>query len=842
MNSGLGMGFIKAHAFSSQYVGKVTDSEIGGKAMLSIGGTNRLTQMNIADVMSKDTPQYARCQRLRERVISVKPEICVERARIITRVYKENEKEDIFVKRAKAIDAILREMSIYILDDELVVGHQSSKQRSAPLFPDFAVDWVVREIDTFATRDQDKFIVPPEVKEEYLRDIVPYWKGRTLHDRLMSHLTEDVKLCRFDAEIFSVGLHEDGGLGHVAFDYAIMLTQGCEGIKERIREKMAELTEWKREDIFKAKFYNCCLSMLDSIVAFAERYADLAEKMAYSEKDEKRGKELLQIARNCRNVPRKPARTFYEALQSFWFVQLFPQIYDNGVSISPGRFDQYMYPYYEKDISDGTLSKLGAQELLESVWVKFTEPIKVYCKMDAAFHAGFPMGQNLQVSGLRPDGSDGTNDLSYRCIEAHTHMLLMQPNFSARVHRKSPVEYLRRVCEAIRFGNGMPQIVNDELFVPAITNLGVPVTEARNYVPVGCVETAPLNAWGRCNGGYFNLTKIVELALSDGRCRTSGKQVGLHTGDPKNFKSFDDVKKAYDEQMKYAMSRLVKWDNIIDMVHEELMPTPFTSMMVGDCIEKGKDVTSGGARYNWTGPLGVGIANAGDSLYSVKKLVFEDGKFTMTDIVDMLDNDFKGRESDRLYLLNRVDKYGNDLPEVDEMVKLATDAYFDAMLGYETYRGGPFVPALLPVASYVAFGMSTGATPDGRVARSPLADGISPNYGADKKGPTAVMKSVTCIDQVRCGNGVIFNQKILPSAISTPEGLAKFVQLIRGFIETGGGHVQFNIVSASTLRDAQDSPDKYKGLVVRVAGYSAFFNELAKEVQDSIIARTEQVI
>jgi formate C-acetyltransferase len=554
---------------------------------------------------------------------------------------------------------------------------------------------------------------------------------------------------------------------------------------------MKSLTDWKNEDIHKAIFYKSCLSMLDSMVAFAERYADLAEKMAEEEKDEKRRKELLQIADNCRNVPKYPAKTFYQALQSFWFMQLIPQIYDNGVSISPGRFDQYMYPFYANDIESGALTKLDAQELLESLWVKFTEPIKVYCKMDAAFHAGFPMGQNLQVSGIKPDGSDGTNDLSYRCIEAHMHMLLMQPNFSARVHKRSPNVYLMRVAEAIRMGSGMPQIVNDELFVPAITNIGVPVAEARNYVPIGCVETAPLNTWGRSNGGYFNLTKIVELALNDGKCRTSGKQVGVHSGDPKKFKSFEDVKKAYEDQMAYVMSKLVKWDNTIDMIHEEMMPVPFNSMFVGDCIENGKDVTAGGARYNWTGPLGVGIANAGDSLYAVNKLVFEDGKFTMDDIVDMLDNNFKDREGDRLYLSNRVEKYGNDLPEVDEYVKYATDVYFNAMTGYETYRGGPFVPALLPVASYVAFGMSTGATPDGRHSHEPLADGISPYYGSDKKGPTAVMKSVACIDQVRCGNGVIFNQKIMPTAIAGPECLAKFVQLIRGFIDTGGGHVQF---------------------------------------------------
>jgi formate C-acetyltransferase len=418
----------------------------------------------------------------------------------------------------------------------------------------------------------------------------------------------------------------------------------------------------------------------------------------------------------------------------------------------------------------------------------------------------------------------------------------MQPNFSARVHQNTPHQFLGKVCEAIKLGNGMPQITNDEVFVTALTNVGVSLEDARDYVPVGCVESAPVNAWGRCNGGYTNLAKVLELALNDGVCRITGKQVGPKTGDPRGFTSFHDVVEAYRKQMRYSMQTLVTWDNLIDMTHAQLMPTPFTSILVGDCIEKGKDVTEGGARYNWTGPLGVGIANTGDSLAAVKKLVFEEKRIGMGELLKALDTDFAGMEDLRQILLNKMPKYGNDNPEVDLLVKLATDIFFDAEKGFETYRGGPFVGSLLPVASYVAFGMSTGATPDGRKAKERLADGISPTAGMDLNGPTAVFKSVCTIDHRRCPNGVIFNQKINPAVISTPEGMKKFMELIRTYITLGGGHVQFNIVSADMLKDAQTRPEKHRGLVVRVAGYSAFFHELHRDVQDSIIARTEQAL
>ena len=798
--------------------------------------------LDIDHVLRPGMDTYERGQRLRKRVISVDPQVCIERARLVTDAYRENEGKHVLVQRAEALDKILKGISVYILSDELVVGHMASTQRSAPLFPEFAVEWVNEELETFETRPQDRFIVPDEVKREFREYIYPYWKGKTLHDRLMSYITEEIRLQRFVATVFSVGLHEDGGLGHVALDYEKVLLRGLGGIKEEISGYMAGLSIWNPEDYKKKLFYEACIRMCDSVIHFAHRHARVARELAAEEQDAKRREELLRVAEICERVPEHPASTFHEALQSFWFVQIVPQIYDNGVSISPGRFDQYMYPFYTRDIESGRLTKEEAQELLEAIWVKFTEPIKLYRAVDAAFHAGYPMGQNLCVSGVGPDGLDATNDLSYRCLEAHSHMLLMQPNFSARVHQNTPNDFLIKTCEAIRLGNGMPQVTNDDVFVTALTNIGVPIEEARGYVPVGCVEAAPVNAWGRCNGGYTNITKIVELALSDGMCRTSGKRVGVRTGDPRKFESFEDVIDAYKKQMDYTIKTLATWDNLIDMTHAQLMPTPFTSIFVGDCIKKGMDVTEGGARYNWTGPLAVGIANAGDSLYAVGKMVYEDGVLGMKDLIDALDDDFDGKEELRQTLLNKVPKYGNDNPEVDRMVKLATDILFDTLRKYETYRGGPFVGSLLPVASYVAFGMTTGATPDGRHAKERLADGISPTAGMDRNGPTAVFKSVCTIDHRRCPNGVIFNQKINPGTIRTPEGIMKFSQLIRSYISLGGSHIQFNIVSADVLKDAQKNPEKHRGLVVRVAGYSAFFHEIHKDVQDSIIARTEQTL
>ncbi|MEA4853707.1 MAG: glycyl radical protein [Christensenella sp.] len=796
--------------------------------------------IDIQDVLEKGTKGYERCQRLKNQVIAVKPRLLCDRARIITQSYKETEGQPALIRRAMALRDLLEKLKIYILPDELIVGHSASDHRCAEIFPEFGVQWIKDEIDLFETRDMDPFVVSPEVKEEFLNDIYPYWVGRTLNDRIQAVYDDEIKLQSYDAKLFTIGLHETGGLAHVALNYEKIITRGLADVRAEIQEKNDALEMSEPSSMKKRQFYQACTIIIDGVIAFAHRYAQEARNMAEVEKDPDRAAELLKIAEVCDYVPEHPARTFHEALQSFMLIHCVPFINDNGTSYTPGRMDQYMYPYYAGDLKAGRMTKAEAQELLEALWIKFSESVKIYNAVDAASTGGQPTGNNVAISGVSPDGLDATNDLSYRCLEAHCHILLGQPNFTVRVHKKTPHDLLIRTCEAIRLGNGMPQISNDEIFVNAMLRLGVTLPEARDYVPVGCLETMPRNTWGRANGGYFSLVKVLELALSNGVCRITGKQVGPKTGDPHEFKTFEDVLAAFEKQMKYSVQHMVTANNMIDMVHEDLAPVPFVSILVDDCIQNGKDVTSGGARYNWTGPLGIGIANAADSLIAIKKAVFEDNYVSMAEMINAIETDFEGKEDLRLYLRNKVPKYGNDIPEVDIFAKYATDTFFDELTHYTNYRGGKFNPALMPVSSYVAFGLCTGATPDGRKSGEPLADGVSPQNGMDKHGPTAVFKSVSCLDHVRCGNGVIFNQKMSPGPLFAEDGLEKFSALIRSYIDLGGSQVQFNVVSADTLRDAQVNPEKHAGLVVRVAGYSAFFNEISKEVQDSIIQRTEQ--
>ncbi|HBU11394.1 MAG TPA: formate C-acetyltransferase/glycerol dehydratase family glycyl radical enzyme [Clostridiales bacterium] len=798
--------------------------------------------IDINDVLPKESKGYARCQRLKNQVIGHKQRLLCDRARIITQSYRETEGQPILIRRAMALRDLLEKMRVYILPDEIIVGQTASQPRSAEIFPEYGVQWIKDEIDLFETRDMDSFSVSKEVKEEFLNDIYPYWVGRTLNDRIHAVYDDEIKLQSYDAKLFTIGLHETGGLGHVALDYELVLQKGFAGLRRDIEEKNAALKMSDPSSMKKRQFYEACLIVIEGVITFARRYADEARRMAEKETDAERKAELLLIAEVCGKVPENPATSFHEALQSFMIVQCIPFINDNATSYTPGRMDQYMFPYYEKDILSGKITKAQAQELWEALWIKFSESVKIYNAVDAASTGGQPTGNNVAISGVTPDGLDATNDLSYRCLEAHCHILLGQPNFTVRMHKKTPHEFLIRTCEAIRMGNGMPQVSNDEIFINSMLLYGVTLEEARDYATVGCLETMPRNTWGRANGGYFSLIKVLELVLSNGVCRITGKQVGPKTGDPREFKTFDDVLAAYEKQLNYSVEHMVLANNLIDMTHEELSPVPYVSMLVGDCISAGKDVTAGGARYNWTGPLGIGIANAADSFVAIKKAVFDDKIINMAELVDALDTNFEGREDLRLQLKNRMPKYGNDIAEADMFAKYVTDAFFKELKPHVTYRGGPFNPALMPVSSYVAFGLATGATPDGRKSGEPLADGVSPQNGLDKNGPTSVFKSVSCLDHVRCGNGVIFNQKMSPGPLFAEGGLEKFSSLIRSYLDLGGSHVQFNVVSADTLKEAQKNPEEYASLVVRVAGYSAFFNEISKEVQDSIIMRTEQQI
>ncbi len=797
--------------------------------------------ISINNVLAPDSEGYKRCQRLRERVINAKPYLCTERALLATEGYQMTESEPNIIRRAKVLDHVLRNMTVYILDDELIVGHQAVHQRSGNLFPEYAVQWIADEFDIFSTRAGDRFITLPEDKKVFFEKIYPYWKGKTLQDRILPLLSEETNRVRFDAMIYAVGHHETGGFGHVVIDHERILKKGYLGIKHDVEAKLASLKMEEPDAWNKKLFYDAVIIICNAVIAFAERYAEQAEKQASAEPEEKRRNELLQIAANCRRVPANPATTFWEACQVVWFNQLVLQINDNGTSYTPGRLDQFLYPYYKADLERG-LTKEALQEQFEALWIKFTEPVKLFCEADSIINVGQPTGQNVQAGGIDAAGNDATNDLSYRMLEAHIHLRLMQPNFTVRLQRNTPKEFLLRTIDAIKTGTGMPQLTTDETFVKAMMRSGVSLEDARDYVPVGCMETMPKNTWGRANCGFFNLTKVLELALNDGVCQITGKQIGPKTGDARLFATMEEIKQAYEKQLAYAVKQQVIENNLIDIVHKDLCPVPLVSIFLDDCIESGKDATSGGAKYNWSAIMGIGVANVGDSLMGIQQAVFDEKLVSMSELVDALNNNFVGKEPLRQYLLNRVPKYGNDIPEVDEYVRYATSAFFDEVEKHKAYHGGNYVGSLISISAYVPFGEKTGATADGRLSGSILADSISPSNGCDLSGPTAAIKSARVIEQERCTNGLIFNIKLNPGQVQTQEGIEKFAALLRSQVELGGAQIQFNVVSGETLRKAKAHPEDYRGLVVRVAGYSAFFSELAEEIQDSIIARTEHML
>jgi formate C-acetyltransferase len=777
----------------------------------------------------------ARAERLKKSLLAIQREMCVERAVLVTEAYRAHEADPVVVRRAKALAKVLREMTLLIAEDELIVGHFSEKRRSPSVFPEYGLHWVEYELDCFETRPHNRLRVPAEVKRA-LREIYPYWRGRTVCDRIRAVRTPELRRA-VDRGLFA-NPHEWTGLGHVALDFPRVLRDGMEGIRDEVAARLSALDGADPFSVQQRGFLEALLLLCEATVDFAHRYAALARAMAREARDPARGEELRRIAAACERVPARPARTFWEALQSFWFIQLIPQIEANGFSITPGRFDQYMYPYYRADMEAGRLSQDEAQELLECLWIKFSELARVDDRGMAEISAGYASGQNLCIGGKTGSGGDATNALSFMCLAANEHLQLPQPNFTLRLHRGTPQELLDAAVRVIARGNGMPQVLDDEIIIPALLNQGIPLREARDYIPVGCDEITVLGMWGRCNGGYVNLAKALELALNDGRCRLSGEPIGPPTGSAEGFSTFPDLLEAVLRQVDHAVSCMIAEANATDLVHAELAPLPFVSLLVPGCIQNGRDVTLGGARYNFTGPVGVGSATVGDSLAAIRKFVFEEKRLSLPELNAMLDADFAGHEAWRQRLIHKAPKFGNDDDSVDELVVAVTNRFFDRVDTGRNPRGGGMMPALYSVTAHVGAGKQVGATPDGRKAGVPVSDGLSPVFGRDVKGPTAALRSVTKVDLVRAPNGVIVNQRLAPGLLATEAGRLKMSQLLRGFVEAGGFHWQFNVVSTETLLEAQAHPERFCDLVVRVAGYSAFFVDLSRAAQDAIIQRS----
>lgn len=834
---------------------------------------------------SSDIPKSERITKLVEDLYAKMPEIESARAVLITESYRRTEGEPIIMRRAKAFAHILENLPIVIRDQELIVGSTTIAPRGCQTYPEFSYEWLEDEFDTVETRSADPFYISEQTKQE-LKAANAYWKGKTTSELATSYM-EPQTLLAMEHNMFTPGNYFYNGVGHVTVKYGEVLEIGFSGIRAKAEAELAKLSLADGDYQKRSRFLEAVMISCDAAVTYARRYAKLALEEAEKCTDPVRKMELLVIAQNCANVPEKGVNGFYEACQSFWFVQQLLQIESSGHSISPGRFDQYMYPYYKKDLDSGKITLAQAQELMDCIWVKLNDLNKCRDAASAEGFAGYSLFQNLIAGGQNAEGIDVTNDLSFMSIQASMHVFLPQPSLSVRVWNGTPHEFLIKAAELTRTGIGLPAYYNDEVIIPSLVSRGLTLEDARDYNIIGCVE--PQKA-GKTEGwhdaAFFNMCRPLELVFSNGKDK--GAQVGPETGDVEKMETFEEFFHAYEIQMDYAIKLLVNADNAIDMAHAERCPLPFLSSMVDDCMARGKSVQEGGAVYNFTGPQGFGVANMADSLYAVKQLVFDEKKVTMKELKQALmlnygkglaQEDLAAMASDTvsamrssgesvgeaeiaavlktihalsesgevkangeriLKLIEEVPKFGNDIPEVDAFARRVAYTYTKPLLNYRNPRGGMFQAGLYPVSANVPLGAQTGATPDGRLAHTPVADGVSPSAGKDVNGPTAAANSVARLDHYIASNGTLFNQKFHPSALSGRRGLENFAGLIRSYFDQKGSHMQFNVVSRETLLDAQKHPEQYKHLVVRVAGYSALFTTLSKSLQDDIIRRTEQ--
>ena len=832
-------------------------------------------------------PKSPRIDKLVNALFEKMPEIESDRAVLITDSYLKTEGKPIITRRAEAFANILENIPIVIRDNELIVGSSTKSPRGCQVFPEFSFSWLEDEFDTIEKRDADPFYISEETKET-LKNIYRYWEGKTTSELATSYMAPEA-IKAIEHNIFTPGNYYYNGVGHVTVCYDKILEIGYEGIIKEAKDELERCNVSDMNYASKSHFLNAVILSCNAVINYAKRYAVLAKELAQKCNDQKRKKELEKIAKNCDRVPKKGARNFYEACQSFWFVQMLLQIESSGHSISPGRFDQYMYPYYEADIKSEAINKEEAQELIDCIWVKLNELNKVRDAGSAEGFAGYGLFQNLIAGGQDGEGVDVTNDLSYMCIEASLHIMLPQPSLSVRVWNKTPQDFLIKAATLTRTGIGLPAYYNDEVIIPSLVNRGLTLKDAREYNIIGCVE--PQKA-GKTEGwhdaAFFNMCRPLELVFENGM--DNGELVGVPTGDISQMKTFDEFYDAYKKQMNYCIELLVNADNSIDMAHRDRCPLPYLSCMIEDCIKKGKSVQEGGAVYNFTGPQGFGIANMADSLYAIKVLVFDKHLLTLEEYREALRNNYgkdvsinkiehitkdivrellnkkikvneeqiskiativehsigipqdkKNKYDKLLEEIDKIPKFGNDIPEVDSFARDVAYTYTKPLEKYKNPRGGQYQAGLYPVSANVPLGGQTGATPDGRLAHKPIADGVSPSAGKDVKGPTAAANSVSKLDHSIASNGTLFNQKFHPSALSGRAGLENFVSFIRGYFDQKGSHIQFNVVSKETLLDAQKNPEEYKTLVVRVAGYSALFTSLSRSLQDDIINRTEQI-
>lgn len=757
-----------------------------------------------------------RIPRLKNALFANPREISLERALLYTASHQQTEGEPVILRRAKATAHILDHVEIAIRDEELIAGNRTVKPRAGIMSPEMDPYWLLKELDQFATRPQDRFEISDEDKQTYREVLYPYWENRSMKDFINSQMTEEVKAA-VGTQIFSVN-QTDKGQGHIIIDYPRLLNNGLGSLVAEMRERCARDTQ--------NTFYAAALILLEASQRHILRYATLAEELAQSS-DATRREELLAMADISRHNAQHKPQTFWQACQLFWYMNVILQYESNASSLSIGRFDQYMLPFYQASLTQGD-DPAFLKELLESLWVKCNDVVLLRSTSSARYFAGFPTGYTALLGGLTENGRSAVNVLSFLCLDAYQSVQLPQPNLGVRVNELIDRPFLLKTAETIRLGTGIPQIFNDEVIVPAFLNRGVSLEDARDYAVVGCVELSiPGKTYGLHDIAMFNLLKVMEIAMQENEGNSGLTYEGL----------IEHIR----ARINHYIALMVEGSNICDIGHRDWAPVPLLSSFISDCLETGKDITDGGARYNFSGVQGIGIANLSDSLHALKGLVFEQQRLSFDELLAVLKANFATPEGEkvRARLINRFEKYGNDIDDVDNISAELLRHYCKEVEKYRNPRGGIFTPGSYTVSAHVPLGAVVGATPDGRLAGEQLADGgLSPMLGQDMQGPTAVLKSVSKLDNYLLSNGTLLNVKFTPATLEGDAGLQKLADFLRAFMQLKLQHIQFNVVNAETLREAQRRPQDFAGLVVRVAGYSAFFVELSKEIQDDIIRRT----
>ncbi len=772
--------------------------------------------------------QKNRIEVLKTRMLEQPRYVSIEQALIITKTYQEHETDSKQVKRAWSLYNALTQIEIGIEPEELIVGNRTKGVRYGVVFPESGISWVDREFETIPTRPQDKFLVHPEDIETFRKVIVPYWKGKSLedivHQRIGDEISEISKVVKIN--------QTDHAQGHICPNVKEWLELGPAGVIAKAEKNLVGANASQQE------FYRCVILVMQGVQKFMQRYADLLEEKADSYP--KYTASMRELAEICQNLQNRPAQSFHEALQSTWFLFVVLHMESNASSFSPGRLDQILYPYYQKDLAEKKMDDDQALEMIECLWLKFNEIVYLRNKNSAKYFAGFPIGFNVAVGGQDENGNDASNALSHLLIQAQEDIGLPQPNLSVRLFEHTDQALLTHAVKCVSKGSGMPQFFNDKAIVSPLMDLGISKQDALNYAIVGCVElTTHGNNLGWSDAAMFNMNKVLELTLNHGKCLLTGKQMGPDLGSLSTYASFSDLEAAYQKMMDYFIEKMIPCCEGVEKAHIDCLPTPFLSAVIDDCMDKGMDVTAGGAHYNLSGIQMIQVANLADSLAAIKELVYDKKKVDASHLEKALQNNFVGDEVLRQMLLHRVPKYGNDVAWVDELGAKWALYFREQLRKYKNYRNGPYHTGMYTVSAHVPMGQNVGASADGRFAQDPLADGgLSAVYGRDIQGPTAVLKSVSKMDNSCTTNGGLLNMKFLPDFFKTEAGITKFCNFLRAFVDLEVPHIQFNVVSKENLLDAQKHPDQYRSLTVRVAGYTAYFTELAGDLQNEIIART----